>query len=531
MKGMLDLRECDRFRFDAEKADRPCRFIEKYCIHFEGKHAGKPFILHPLQRRIVQDLFGWIDRATGLRRFTDAYIEAAVGAGKSPLLAGIGLYMLMADGEAAAQVYSLASTFGQARVVFDCAKRFISNCSALQKRLRVVDREIRHPSTRSLWQIVSGKGPGAGCRPSCILGDEVHQWGGAGAYQDLRDRMGKRQQPLLICATNAGETRASFCWQLRERATAALNGTGDVNLYPVIWAADESAATDDPSAWREANPLIGVTISEAKVSQAAAESQSEPAAEANFRRLYLGIWPKTAGGRWLDLSLWDRCTREVDPPADAALYVGLDLSQGDDLCAAVYIYVSPEVMRVQGEFWLPRSTAQHYQDKDGIPYQEWSDAGHIHLLDDPTIGKAARQRIAAAVVARSKAHQVKAVCYDRYKADECVAALEAAGLTCVPIAQGYSVAPGTHELERRIKEQSIELQDNPVLRWNAENTTVKGDDRGNIWPAKPNAAGRYAGTRSQKIDGITALVTAMTEARKHSFPAAQKQWKGTICIA
>src|SRR4051812_29549684 len=99
MTGMLDLREDQTFYFDADAADRAVRFIEKFCTHYEGQHFDQPFILHPVQRRIVRDLFGWKWRSTGLRRFTDSYFEGAVGSGKSPLLAAIGLYALIADGE------------------------------------------------------------------------------------------------------------------------------------------------------------------------------------------------------------------------------------------------------------------------------------------------------------------------------------------------------------------------------------------------------------------------------------------------
>lgn len=534
MNGMLTLCEDERFYFDAEAAERPVRFIERYCEHYEGRHAGKPFILHPLQRKIVTDLYGWKWRAgeqAGCRRFTDMYFEGAVGCGKSPLLAGLGIYGLTSDHERAAQVYSLASTYGQAKVVFDTAKRFINNNRDLARRLDVVEREIRHPASGSFWQIVSGKGPGAGCKPSMILGDEVHQWGGAGAYQDLRDRMFKREQPLLIAATNAGESRASFCWTLREKAVAALAGKGSETLYPVIWHANEGAETDDPAAWRAANPLIGVTMQEHQVRQNIEEEIKEPAGEVNARRLYLGIWPKSGAARWLDLADWDACVSTEGPPDGAPLYIGMDLSERDDLCAISLVWPTPERFYFGSHFWLPRSTAERYQAKDGIPYKEWADAGHITLLPENTISPAVRLRIAGAIIARSKRQKVHAVCYDRFKADDAVAAMEAAALTCVPVPQGYSVSPGCNELDRRLKERSASIWPNDVLRWNAENTEIKTDDRGNFWPVKPNAKGRYAGTRGLKIDGISALVTALTEARKHTFPKPSTQWKGTICLA
>ena len=533
MTGMLSITPDADFAFDEEAAERPARFIERYCQHFEGRHAGKPFLLHPLQRQIVRDLFGWKwqrGKKAGLRRFTDVYFEGAVGAGKSPLLAAMGLYGLIADHEPAARVYSLASTYGQAKVVFDTAKKFIRFNSELARRLDVVERQIRHPASGSVWDIVSGKGPGAGRNPSLILGDEVHQWAGAGAYQNLRDRMIKRDQPILIAATNAGESHASFCWKLREKAVAALAGNGELSLYPIIWAANDDAETTDPAAWRAANPLLGVTMHEEQVKQTIAEAVKDPAEEANARRLYLGIWPKTGADRWLELSQWDACESIDLPPQDAQLYVGVDLSQGDDLCAVAFVWPTPERFYIGTHYWLPRSTAEKYAKKDGIPYLEWAEQGAITLLDELTITPTVRLQIAQAIIGRMKTNKIKAVCYDRYKADETVAALEAAQLVCVPVPQGYTLSPGCNELERRLKEGSIAIWPNPVFRWCAENCSVKSDDRGNIWPVKPNAKGRYAGNRAMKIDGITATVTALTEARKHGFPPVQQQSKAKAWI-
>lgn len=530
MNGSLTLSECDRFRFDADAADRPVRFIEKFCRHYAGEFVDTPFILHDVQREIVRDLFGWKYRTTGLRRFTDCYFEGAVGCGKSPLLAGLGLYGLIADNEAGAEVYSFASTFGQARVVFDCAKKFIGANTKLAAILQVTQFEIRHRASNSTWRIVSGKGPGAGCKPSLMLGDEVHDWPNAGAYDDLRDRSSKRRQPLMLCATNTPKTDTGFCAKLRAKAAAALAGAGDIGLYPVIWAAENEAETDDPAAWLAANPLLGITVSREKVAAKADEAMAseDPEDEPEFRRLYLGVKRTTAAGRWLDLAVWDACASTDAPPADAPLYVGLDLSESDDLCAEVDVYaVGTGRLLVTSHFWMPRITAERYARIAAVPYAAWAAEGWLTLLDTPTIDSAARKDIAAAVVARGKA-RIKAVCYDRFKADETVAALEAAGVTCVPIAQGYSVSPGCYELDRRLKESSLGIAPSPVLRFCAANAQVKQDDRGNIWPAKPGAKGRYAGTRGAKIDGISALVTVLTEARKHAFPVARKMWQGTM---
>lgn len=529
MQPHLSLSEDDEFSFDEESADRPCRFIETYCKHFAGRFANQPFILEPVQKQIVRDVFGWCSRETGFRRFSSVWLEMGVGSGKSPLLAALGLYGLIADNEPGAQVLSMASNFSQARVVFDCAKKMIELSEELAEHFRVNQFEIFHDESKSSWRIISGKGPKAGLMPSMVLADEIHEWPSREIYDSVQGRMAKRRQPLMICATNAGSSRNSLCWQLHEEAVAVLEGkSANKTLYPVIFAAPKDADIASPESWKLANPLLGVTVEESKVRDEYNRAKGTPSLEARFRRFYLSQWVQ-GSSKWLSMDLWDKRTGEIKPADDAPLYIGLDLSLGDDLCALTKVFAG-EHYQVDSHFWLPFETAEKYQTQDEIPYLEWSNDGAISLLDESTITPAFRVKLAKIIIDIHKHHRITAVCYDRYKADECIVALEAAGIVCIPIAQGYTVSPGCRELERRLKDGSITIAPNPVLRSCAENVELKGDDRGNVWPVKPNAKGQYAGKREMKIDGITALVTALTEARKHTFAKIKTNWTGNVWI-
>ena len=83
-------------------------------------------------------------------------------------------------------------------------------------------------------------------------------------------------------------------------------------------------------------------------------------------------------------------------------------------------------------------------------------------------------------------------------------------------------------LENGINTYQFDSLDVPFLRAAAEAVEVESDSHGNYWPTKPGRKGKYAGKRSVKIDGISALVTGLTEARKHRFPAVKKQWQGRV---
>lgn len=95
------------YRYDAETGERVVHFVEAYCCHHEGKWAGKPLKLEEWQKDLIRHVFGWLN-ADGTRRFRKAYIEVGRKNGKSLLIGALTLYMLIADGEQGAQVYSSA---------------------------------------------------------------------------------------------------------------------------------------------------------------------------------------------------------------------------------------------------------------------------------------------------------------------------------------------------------------------------------------------------------------------------------------
>ena len=98
--------------FDKKAAMRAISFIEKL-KHTKGEWAGQRFRLEPWQQFVLWNIFGW-KNADGTRRFRYAYIEIARKNGKTALSAGVGLYMLFADGESRPEVYSAATVKDQA---------------------------------------------------------------------------------------------------------------------------------------------------------------------------------------------------------------------------------------------------------------------------------------------------------------------------------------------------------------------------------------------------------------------------------
>lgn len=514
----------DRFYFDAEKADRAVRFIERFCWHFEGRWAGENLKLLEWEKVFVRTLYGWLWRDSGRRRFTESFLLSAKGAGKTPLLAGIGEFELFDGGEAAAHVVSMATDYKQAALTFNWAKKSIAQDRHLDRLCVITQYEIR-ARRDCLWNTFSGTSIAkSGFRPSCILADEAHEWPNGDAFESVTANLFKRDQPIVIVATNAGPNKNCYAYTLYEQAKEILAGKSErTDLLPVIFEAPESMPWDGEEAAIAANPSIPDVVTFDSIQPKIMVARKNPVAKARYERLHLSRWKSAGINRWLNIADWDALTADFSDQRveNFALYIGLDLSEGDDLCSAALAYATPEKTYVGWRHWMPRSTAEKYEDRG---YLKWGEAGDVKLLDDLTISPKVRREIADEILELSP-HRV---CYDPYRADECIARLVAAGIECIAIRQGFGVSPGCAELERQMKEKSIVIAPNEVSRAAAEKVEIKSDQRGNKWPVKPGDKGAYAGTRSIKIDPITALVTALVEARKHEWPAVQKKWTGGV---
>src|SRR5262245_3598166 len=124
------------FWFDAGAAELAVDFFRECLVHTKGEFANQPVVTAPWQAdQIIRPLVGW-KRKDGTRRYREAYIEVPKKNGKSTLAAGIALYMLFADGEIGAEVYSCAGDKDQARIVFNDAKLMRAMSLELRKRSR-----------------------------------------------------------------------------------------------------------------------------------------------------------------------------------------------------------------------------------------------------------------------------------------------------------------------------------------------------------------------------------------------------------
>jgi phage terminase large subunit-like protein len=367
-------------RFDLASAERVRTFFRRFLRHSKGEWAGKPFELLDWQwEMVVGPLFGWL-REDGSRRFRRSYIEVPKKNGKSSLFSGLGLYLLSADREPGAEVYSAAVDRDQASIVFLEAANMVDASPELSSRLQVVrsTKRIVFHRSRSFYRALSADVPAKeGINAHAVLIDELHAQKNRQMWDTLRYAGAARRQPLHLCVTTAGYDRHSICWEQHDYALKVLDGTiDDASFLGYIAAASDEADWTDPEVWRGANPSFGVTVSAEQFAEDCREARESAAKENSFRRYRLNQWTEQAV-RWLSLEKWDACDGTADLEGKTC-FAGLDLSSTTDISALVLVFALEQGRYAAlSFFWVPEEGARRRQDRDRVPYLPWIKQGYI----------------------------------------------------------------------------------------------------------------------------------------------------------
>jgi phage terminase large subunit-like protein len=225
--------------------------------HSKGEWAGQTFELAPWQGFIVGALFGW-RREDGLRRFRTAYCAVPRKNGKSSTAAGIGLYLLVADGEQGAEVYSAATSRDQARIVFDEARRMVASSPALNRRVETLINNLHVAATNSRFMPLSSDSSTMdGLNVHGAIIDELHAHKTRNVVDVLDTATGARRQPLLFEITTAGYDRHSICFEHHDYSIKVLEGiVHDDASFAFIAGADDGDDWTDPEVWQKANPNL-----------------------------------------------------------------------------------------------------------------------------------------------------------------------------------------------------------------------------------------------------------------------------------
>ncbi|MBX6686643.1 terminase large subunit [Pseudomonas aeruginosa] len=495
--------------FDEAKADRAVKFMQ-LMPHTKGKWSASKskLVFEPWQVFIEANIFGWVKKDTGKRRFREAYEEIPRKNGKSARLAARGIYLFAADGESGAEVYSGATTEKQAFEVFRPAWMMAHKLENLRNRFGIeLSGNQKNPGPMfvmedmSKFETVIGN-PGDGASPHAALVDEYHEHDTDALVDTMQTGMGAREQPLLSIITTAGSNLGGPCYEKRRDVIRILEGqTIDETIFGIIYTIDEDDPWDDPASLIKANPNYGVSVFHdfllAQLQQAKRSASKQNA----FRTKHLNQW---VGARtvWMNMLAWQRQKRDftIADMAGCRCWMALDLASKKDVAALVMLFEKAGQFYCTPRFYAPEAAAEENEK-----YQNFALEGHLVLTPGSMTDYAF---IEADILDLAKQIDLQDSAFDDWQANYLITRLSNTSIPVVDFNQTVkNMSDPMKEVEARVIARTLWHDGNPVMTWMMGNVAAKIDAKENIYPRKEND-----NDPNCKIDGPVALIMAMGRA-------------------
>lgn len=497
--------------FDEAKAMRPIEFIERFCRHSKGEWAGKPVKLELFQKAFISALFGFVSETTGLRRYRETLFYVARKNGKTTLLAGIALYCLIADKEAGAEVYSVATKKDQARLIFDELCNMVRQSPELMEICKKRKSDLYFPLTFSKVQPL-GKNSDTldGLNSSAVIIDELHAIKDRGLYEVMKQSQSARQQPLLIMITTAGTVRECIFDDMYKYACDVCDGTiTDPTFLPVLYELDNKKEWLNPMAWEKANPgLNSIKKLDDLINKVERAKQSPRDLTGLLTKDFNVI--QTVSTAWLTFEDIDNPeTFNVEDLKGTYAIGGADLSITTDLtCATLLVMDRNEKRYIMQMYFLPKDNFEQRIQEEKIPYDKWLEAGLLRLCNGNSINYSDVTQWFLEMV---NTYDITPawIYYDSYSAKYWVQEMQDNGFNMVRCIQGAkTLSLPMQMLGADLKAKKINYNNNPLLKWCITNTGIEEDRNGNIVPIK-------AQSPKYRIDGLASLLDAYVGLYEH----------------
>lgn len=517
---------CARFIRDLDREGTegfPFVFVEEKAEHFldwmrlfkhrKGVLKGQYIEPHIIQKFVFGNIYGWIHKDTGYRRFNKAYWQVGRKNAKSQSLSCVGSYEEMAFGEGASEVYCAATKRKQAKIVWDETEAMLKGCPELKGKFRVAYGQIIHPKTGSVMDTLSKEDEktGDGFNPQCGIIDEYHAHKTSEMYDIIDSGMVARPQPLLMIITTAGFDLSNPCYSVEYKLVSHIldpdNPYENDNYFVMINELDKDDDIKDESVWEKANPIVcsypeGVDSIRKRLNLAL----EAPEKMRDFLTKTVNVWVQMRESGYMDLAKWAKCGQNFDLEIlrDKDCIIGVDLSSTLDLTSVGHEFKIEGKYYVLCHSFMPEERLVEKMAKDKVRYDLWVEQGWITLTPGEVVDYAF---VISYIKTTNEKYGFipKELCYDKWNANMFGTEMTNQGHTCVDIRQGMrTLGEPTKNFREEVYKGNVVHNNNPVLTWAIGNAVTK---------MAPNETFMLDKSKStQRIDPIAALINAHVRA-------------------
>ena len=186
---------------------------------------------------------------------------------------------------------------------------------------------------------------------------------------------------------------------------------------------------------------------------------------------------------------------------------GIDLSQTTDLTSCCVVIEREGKLYTFSKFFMPENKIDELQSIEGVPYRLYVNQGLIQLSGENFVDYQSVFDWFRMLVEEYEILPLM-VGYDRYSAQYLVQDLEAYGFHTDWVHQGDNLSPVLHETDGLLRDGTLRLGDNNLLKAHFLNVAVKqNEETRKIKPVKIDPRCH--------IDGFVAVIDALTVRQKY----------------
>ena len=510
------------WRFDIKKACRPIEFMERFLVPTKGDYDK--MVLQPWQCFVESNLYGWVDKKTGYRRFREGLILVAAGNGKSTMVVGNAVYMLSVDGERGAEVYCLANSREQARIIYDECRAQVEASGALSRSLRTTrDGIYFDPLKCKIQPLASDSKNLDGRNVHLGIFDEIQEYRDYKLINVIKAKTKKRKQPLILYISTLGTVIDGPLMDYYVLGSNILDGSDAISkrasdrVFVYIDEIDEKDDPNDVSCWGKANPSLGVLLDIDTLIDEWERCKPIPAERSNFINKQLNVFTMVDELSFLDVQTIKKNDKVIplEKLKGQKCYGGFDMSETEDFTSACLVFPLPDnEFFVLSHSWVPEKKVKINREK-----LDWLNLQRDGLLTIVNGEYVDHMLVFNWFKEMREIYKIDSIGYDPAKAFDLVQLMQSNGFVLNVVRQGeLTLTAPMDNLKERFLDGKIIHNNNRMYNWYLGN--VKLTKRG------PNAT--YLPTKQnkhRKIDGFAAHLNAHTEyMRKNqtAIPADKK---------
>lgn len=478
---LSDLKRDDIY-FDEDEACRMINFGERYCNQWEGDWEGLPVKFEPWQRFIFEQVYGWIRKDTGTRRFDEVYVQVAKKNGKSTMCAVLIDFHVLADDKVKTpKVFTGANNEDQAKICVNMAGRIIENSPALAELLedetvkvfkyKDAITEIIHTEKNGLVKAFSKEtsdrksktaGGKQGVNASLGVIDEFGMSADHGVSKPIKTSMASRKERLMFYITTAGPNMDGPCFQeLRKVGIQVLEGTVMKDNYlPMIYEMDPEDDWKDEANWHKPNPNLDVSVNRDFLRGMVSDAVTYGGrTEVDVKTYNFDMWVDSPEV-FISGEVWDANSHGLTIEDGETCYAGLQVGPSGDISALALLFPG-DVNRIKMLWMIAEEdlkTNDFYRENRQLIKV---DPGNV-LDNDVAIGW---------ITEEFQKYNLHSFCFPKpHEKNSIVQGLIKQGYEGNPISEGVSsISTPTDAWEKMLRSAQIEHFNDPILKWHNSN--------------------------------------------------------------